>query len=71
MPKKKARKIYKFKINQTVRLSHVRSVFDREYLQKWTGEIFQFGTRFRKEGAPVYIILDWDNERVEGTFYEP
>ena len=71
MPKKKARKIYKFKINQTVRLSHVRSVFDRQYSQKWTGEIFKIGTRFRREGVPVYTILDWDNERVEGTIYEP
>ena len=71
IPKKKARKIYKFKISQTVRLSHVRSVFDREYSQKWTGEIFKIGTRFRREGVPVYTILDWDNERVEGTFYEP
>ena len=58
MPKKKVRKIYKFKINQTVRLSHVRSVFDREYSQKWTGEIFKIGTRFRREGVPVYTILD-------------
>ena len=32
--KKNARKSYKFKIGQTVRLSHVRSVFDREYSQK-------------------------------------
>ena len=71
MPKKQTRKKYKFKINQTVRLSHVRSVFDREYSQKWTGEIFKIGTRFRREGVPVYTILDWDNERVEGTFYEP
>ena len=71
MPKKKARKIYKFKINQTVRLSHVRSLFDREYSQKWTGEIFKIGARFRREGIPVYTILDWDNERVKGTFYEP
>ena len=71
MPKKKTRKKYKFKINQTVRLSHVRSVFDREYSQKWTGEIFKIGTRLRREGVPVYTILDWDNERVKGTFYEP
>ena len=71
MPKKETRKKYKFKINQMVRLSHVRSVFDREYSQKWTGEIFKIGTRFRREGVPVYTILDWEYERVEGTFYEP
>ena len=28
-------------------------------------------TRFRREGVPVYTILDWDGERVDGTFYEP
>ena len=69
--KKRTRKKYKYKIDQTVRLSHVRSLFDREYSQKWTGEIFKIHTRFRREGVPVYTILDWDGDRVEGIFYEP
>ena len=43
----------------------------REYSQKWTGELFKIDTRFRREGVPVYTILDWDGERVDGTFYEP
>ena len=46
-------------------------MFDSEYSQKWTGEIFKIGTRFRREGVPVNTILDWDNKHVEGTFYEP
>ena len=54
-----------------MRLSHVRSVFDREYSQKWTGEIFKTHTRFRREGVPVYTLVDWDGERVQGTFYTP
>ena len=69
--KTKKNKKYKYKIYQTVRLYHVRSVFDREYSQKWTGELFKIDTRFRREGVPVYTILDWDGERVDGTFYEP
>ena len=69
--KKRVRKKYKYKIDQTVCQSHVRSLFDREYSQKWTGEIFKIHTRFRREGVPVYTILDWDGDRVEGTFYEP
>ena len=69
--KKRARKKYKYKIDQTVRLSHVRSLFDREYSQKWTGEIFKIHTQFRREGLPVYTILDWDGDRMEGSFYEP
>ena len=69
--KKVSKKKYKYEIYQTVRLSHVRSVFDREYSQKWTGEIFKIQTRFRRDGIPVYTIVDWEGDRVEGTFYEP
>ena len=49
----------------------MRSLFDREFSQKWTGEIFKIHTRFRREGVPVYTILDWDGDSLEGTFYEP
>ncbi|MCG8113586.1 MAG: chromo domain-containing protein, partial [Candidatus Thiodiazotropha taylori] len=68
--KKNINRQFKFKVGQTVRISHVRSLFDREYSQKWTGEIFSIGTRYRREGLPVYSIVDWDNERIKGTFYE-
>ena len=67
--KKVSKKKYKYDVNQTVRLSHVRSAFVREYSQKWTGEIFKIRTRFRREGVPIYTILDCDGDRVEGTFY--
>ena len=56
MPKKKDKKKYKFKIDQTVRISHVRSMFDREYSQKWTGEIFKAGTGFRRDDVPIYTL---------------
>ena len=69
--KKVSKKKYKYEIYKTVRLSHVRSVFDREYSPKWTGEIFKIQTRFRRDGIPVYTIIDWGGDRVEGTFYEP
>ena len=49
----------------------VTGPIDREYSQKWTLELFKIDTRFRREGVPVYTILDWDGERVDGTFYEP
>ena len=49
----------------------VTGPIDREYSQKWTGELFKIDTQFRREGVPVYTILDWDGERVNGTFYEP
>ena len=39
-------------------------------LAKWACKIFKIGTRFRREGVPVYTILDWDGDLVEGIFYE-
>jgi hypothetical protein len=66
----KTSKTYKYKTGQTVRLSHLRSVFDREYSQKWTGEIFKIDKRFKREGLPVYTLVDWEGDNVEGTFYE-
>ena len=62
---------YRLKLGQTVRLSHVRNVFDREYSQKWTGELFKIKSRFRREGLPVYTLMDWENDVINGTFYEP
>ena len=41
------------KVGQTVRISHVRSVFDREYSQKWTSVLFTIQRRYKREGLPV------------------
>ena len=49
----------------------MRSVFDREYSQKWTDEIFKIETRYKRKGIPVYTVVSWDDEKVDGTFYEP
>ena len=68
--KNKIKRPYRLEIGQTVRLSHVRGLFDREYSQKWTGEIFKIKTCFKREGIPVYRLESWDEEKVEGTLYE-
>lgn len=69
--KEVTKKRYKFKIGQTVRISHVRTVFDREYSQKWTGELFKIKSRYKREDLNVYTLEAWDGETIEGTFYEP
>lgn len=61
---------YRFKENQTVRLSHIRSMFDRQYSQKWTGELFTIASKFKREGLPLYRLKDWSGELIEGSFYE-
>lgn len=62
-------KLYKFKINDKVRITHLRRLFQREYDQKWTGEIFRVSSRFRSQGIPVYKLKDFADESISGTFY--
>ena len=61
---------YKFKIGQTVRVSHLKNIFDREYSQKWTGELFKIRRKFRRAGLPLYRLEDWSGDDIEGTFYQ-
>ena len=66
----KKRGEHKFKINDQVRISHLKYTFQRDYQQKWTEEIFKIYKRFRKSGLNVYALKDLLNEVVEGFFYE-
>ena len=68
--KPRRKKPYKYKVGQTVRISHIRSVFDREYSQKWTGELFTIHDRFKRGGLSIYKLKDWSGEVIEGSFYE-
>lgn len=61
---------YAFKLGHVVRVTHIRNVFDREYSQKRTGELFKVTRRFRREELPVYKIEDWSGENIKGTFYK-
>ena len=59
-----------FKVGDRVRISYLRSAFQREYDIKWSGEIFKVTKRFVRQGQPIYKIVDWYNNPVEGTFYQ-
>lgn len=52
-------------------ISHLRKLFSREYDVRWTGEVFTIDKRFKREGIPVYGLLDYANDPDQGTFYEP
>ena len=62
---------FKYKIGEIVRISHLKAVFDREYSQKWTGELFKVKTRYFRQNTPVYTLEDWHGEKISGTFYQP
>lgn len=67
----KRSKKFKFSIGDRVRISYLRTVFTREYDQKWTGEVFKISSRFHRGGLPVYKLMDYHDEEITGTFYEP
>ena len=64
------RKPFKFKKGDFVRISSNRHTFQRDYHQKWTEEIFTIYARYLRQGIPVYKLVDYDQEAIDGTFYQ-
>ncbi len=62
---------FKMKAGDYVRISHLRRTFQREYDERYTGEIFKVATRRVRGGLNVYTLKDFYEEDVQGTFYEP
>jgi hypothetical protein len=60
---------YKYQIGDKVRLSNVKRVFKKGYLKKWTLEIFEV-TKTLPRSPPVYKIKDYNNDEIDGVFYE-
>ena len=58
-----------FKKGDTVRISHLRQAFDREYEERWTSEYFVVNRRKIKEGIPLYMLKDTMGDEIEGTFH--
>ena len=68
LPKKK--KTFRFKVNDQVRISHLKYVFQRDYQQKWTEEVFIVTQRIKQQGVNLYLLKDFADEPIDGYFYE-
>ena len=66
----KTRSPYKLKVGDQVKLTFIKHVFSREYGERWTSEFFFITTRSVKQGLPLYTLKDWNNDPIQGTFYE-
>jgi guanyl-specific ribonuclease Sa len=62
---------FKLNVGDYVRISHLRRTFQREYDERYTGEIFKVAARRVRGGLNIYSLKDFYDEDVEGTFYEP
>ena len=45
-------------------------MFDKEYTEKWSGEIFTIINRKLNQNIPMYELKDYNNEVIQGFFYE-
>ena len=61
---------YKYQVGDYVRLSHTRRVFQKDYQEKWTPELFEVSRRWKEQGIPVYRVKDFMQEPVKGTWYQ-
>lgn len=57
IPRKQTKQPYKFKVGHKVRISKIASVFDREYDEKWSGEIFVVRSRFSDYEAQQQVDI--------------
>ncbi|XP_028416753.1 uncharacterized protein LOC114540964 [Dendronephthya gigantea] len=60
---------FKFDVGDQVRISKARRTFKKGYLPNWTEEVFTVTKRIPRR-PPVYRIADYDNDELDGTFYE-
>ncbi|KAJ8319639.1 hypothetical protein KUTeg_002819 [Tegillarca granosa] len=63
--KKRNRPVFKYKINDLVRITHLKRPFMREYDQKWTGEVFKVSKRIKREGIPTKTKQDQCSSRLD------
>ena len=59
----------KFRVGDKVRISKVKSVFEKGYLPNWTEEIFTIAEVNRKYNPITYKLKDANGEVIEGSFY--
>ncbi|KAJ8019312.1 Chromobox protein-like 7 [Holothuria leucospilota] len=60
---------FKFKVGDRVRISKLKLKFEKGYLPNWSEEIFTI-VKSKATLVPVYILIDWGREPIEGNFYE-
>ena len=61
---------YKLKVGDRVRISNYkRTLFDKGYTPNWSEEVFVI-VGIQHTNPTTYIIKDFNNEIIEGSFYE-
>lgn len=62
---------FKLEVGALVRISFLKRHFQRDYSERWSGELFKVKARRRRGGLNVYELTDWLGESIQGLFYGP
>ena len=57
-------------MNQTVRISRKQGVFEKAYYAGQSEEFFRISKVLKHRRPPVYELKDFNDESVDGFFYE-
>ena len=67
--KETGRNYFSFKIGDMVRLSHLKTTFQRISQQQWSSEIFKIYRGFLLQGLALYQVKDFLNLKISGRFH--
>ncbi|XP_025262346.1 uncharacterized protein LOC112637262 [Camponotus floridanus] len=59
----------KFRLNDTMRVSKYKTLFEKGYTPNWTTEIFRVA-EVRRTNPATYLLKDSRGEPIAGRFYE-
>ena len=59
----------KYRVGDHVRISNAKRHFVKGYMANWTEELFKNFDAHRSD-PPMYRLVDWHGDRLDGTFYE-
>lgn len=65
----KSKNVFKYEVNQAVKIAVAPNLFNREIDQRFSNEIFRIFKRGVKDNIPYYEIKDSENQTIEGIFY--
>jgi hypothetical protein len=64
-----AKEKFRYNVGDLVRLAYNKFAFQRDYMQKWTSEVFKISDRFVRQGIPNYTVIDLLGSPIIGSFY--
>ena len=64
------KKPFRFSVNDKVLISYKRTIFDRQFSERFSRQVYTIARRYRNQNVNLYKLIDCNDELVKGSFYE-